>query len=686
MVSRVTKKKRSRNKAKSTIGLAGLCLTLLLNTVGVAAQHSSSIGLECEELVCNREIVVGFFQAGTCDEILRISIMPGEEGVVPARLINAVEEGSVSPDDLFLEVVDDNIVSTTIQLSELLSGNRGLRLWPASGLTATVAPSGIENQQHSVGDEATILLWPAEDPNVPEPLFQTGCPVTENELICRLPAGAWDLRIEMQSFSPVYKWAQHLREGQVLDLHRVELMGGATLNGYLKVNAPEVPDLSREATIEITPVTALNAMHDVKMRQIRAMKRVIHPRQDGEFVLTGVATESHLIQAFVAGVGSSAIRKIQVHEPVILNLESPIIVESLVHCVVQTGLAFDQYNKPLTLGLKGRLGDVDDLVELVLPIDPSGTTELPPIAPGTYFLTIVTSSGDELVFNKEVQVNHHNNFLMVNLEQIPVTGMVRLDNEPLGEAHIVFNGPRGEMVKTTADMEGQFVAVLTAGGLWHVDVTADMSSFHKNLNVDVVPGEPLNIELETTGIRGTVRDEALRPVSSASVKLVSIKDSAVLKTDENGQFEYSGLEPGEYFAQVSHPNRFDRSNLEVIKISSGEVVEHDFQLRFASIEVRGRLTSSDEKPVAFAEGTVFARNGYGDSIYLEPPQFSTNGDGRFLLRFPPEAANYRIVMSAEGYDVFMSSFQSILISEPFVVSRPSGGVLFLCPRGREFFY
>jgi hypothetical protein len=88
-----------------------------------------------------------------------------------------------------------------------------------------------------------------------------------------------------------------------------------------------------------------------------------------------------------------------------------------------------------------------------------------------------------------------------------------------------------------------------------------------------------------------------------------------------------------------------------------------------------RTALSDKKPVAFAKGTVFARNGKGDSIYLEPPQVSTNGDGRFLLRFPPEAAAYSTVMSAEGYDLFVSSYRSILISEPFVANRSSGGVL-----------
>lgn len=63
---------------------------------------------------------------------------------------------------------------------------------------------------------------------------------------------------------------------------------------------------------------------------------------------------------------------------------------------------------------------------------------------------------------------------------------------------------------------------------------------------------PPVIATETTGgIRGVVVDGAIVPIAGASVSVIGTEMAAT--SDENGAFVFSGLDPGTYFVQATHP-------------------------------------------------------------------------------------------------------------------------------------
>lgn len=59
-----------------------------------------------------------------------------------------------------------------------------------------------------------------------------------------------------------------------------------------------------------------------------------------------------------------------------------------------------------------------------------------------------------------------------------------------------------------------------------------------------------NITSDTGGIRGVVVDLSITPVLGA---VVSLSKEKTTKTDDNGQFNFTGLKPGQYFLRVEKP-------------------------------------------------------------------------------------------------------------------------------------
>lgn len=68
-------------------------------------------------------------------------------------------------------------------------------------------------------------------------------------------------------------------------------------------------------------------------------------------------------------------------------------------------------------------------------------------------------------------------------------------------------------------------------------------------------GTPEEVEATDTtgGIRGIVVDDAIRPIADAAVRITGAGADETATTDEGGTFTLSGLEPGTYFIEATHP-------------------------------------------------------------------------------------------------------------------------------------
>lgn len=67
----------------------------------------------------------------------------------------------------------------------------------------------------------------------------------------------------------------------------------------------------------------------------------------------------------------------------------------------------------------------------------------------------------------------------------------------------------------------------------------------------IFEGEDVAVSETTGAIRGVVVNEAIEPVQGATVTAMSTSLSDA--TDEQGRFTFSGLSPGTYFLEITHP-------------------------------------------------------------------------------------------------------------------------------------
>src|SRR5258708_36905800 len=105
--------------------------------------------------------------------------------------------------------------------------------------------------------------------------------------------------------------------------------------------------------------------------------------------------------------------------------------------------------------------------------------------------------------------------------------------------------------------------------------------------------------LNAQQVTGFARDDKGKPLSDASVALKNNKDSSVVKigiSNTSGQYEFSPVNPGNYFITLSHVGFVPRNSASFITKTEGNTLAPELSLSRAPKEMREALVMA-RKPL-----------------------------------------------------------------------------------------
>jgi peptidoglycan/xylan/chitin deacetylase (PgdA/CDA1 family) len=150
----------------------------------------------------------------------------------------------------------------------------------------------------------------------------------------------------------------------------------------------------------------------------------------------------------------------------------------------------------------------------------------------------------------------------------------------------------------------------------------------------------VDISQYTTGIiDGRVTDYTGNPVSDAFIQISGTdKDSTF--TDEEGNYQLVGLEPGSYTVSVTpSPYANLMSSWASVSVAAGEIVTQNFVLNPAG-SIGGEVTDVNGNPVA---GVHLYLSGY------ETPRYQINEEGKYIIPFLQDGTQTANI-DAPGWD------------------------------------
>lgn len=522
-----------------------------------------------------------------------------------------------------------------------------LQLWPAATVSMEVRAPSLALPPAETSIALTALREGLEQQPVEA---EVRCRAHEGKVKrCVVPAGAWHLRIQAAGLAPQYLWDVGLAPGSETDLGTIVLRTGATVVGRVEAASPG--DALPAATVVVVPARDLAQVAPEERRVWSAAARRTSVSPSGQFAISGLEAGAWLVSAdhpecpsgHIAVTVDTRFGVVELDRPMRLRCPAAVDVRVLPASVVpEAGL-------PLALYAVSLHGVADEAAaEGIVP--PAGTWRSPPLASGTYLLTLSDVSGSTLA-SRELVIDGEDVELEIELRFVPVVGRLILGRKGL-PGRIEFRSEHGASVSTEADGDGDFAAVFPHPGRWRPTVMWDWPTKHLMLpSIDVAAGKELIIRLPNTRLSGVVlHADGTTPAPSAVVTLQHTQGLlggyATATTDRHGRFNVAGFEAGRHTVTArieGHTSRPVQVNLDegrhtdVVLVLEGE--------RSMRCRVRAAGTAVAQAQVLGFPADAAGRNLVGFDL----PMGFTGPDGVVVLRTPSGTEKVRIVALAPGF-------------------------------------
>ena len=498
---------------------------------------------------------------------------------------------------------------------------------------ATLPPERAQLRISSPGPPSSAVLCSA-------PQVVADCRLDGPTFECAAPAGRHDLRLEVPGHAPTYWWDADLAADKKTPFPPVPLRLGGSLAGWVKVgtSAPEA-----RPKLVATPYRLGNPESPAEKERFAQLEMTATVAPNLFFQVSGLAPGTWILRAEAAGLAPSRIGPIDVVEgketwlPDVVELVPPVALD------VYLEPATDFEGRPWRILLL-RSASFSGVAETVKDIqaDAQGKARLSALQPGEYRLEIMDRA-DASWLEMLVDVRPEIPPLFLEIPAVKVAGELRIGTKAV-PGRIIFGAYSRPRIPMETDDEGRFEGVLPRSGEWKLIV--ERGQFELRLPpvlIDRKGERNLTIRLPDTALRGTVW-LAEEPAAKATVVLRSgispFSPLGSVVADENGKFEFLGIEPGPVRAVAALGKQ--TGEWVQLELREGGAVEQDLHIQ-PTRKVVGRLVTS-AGPIPGAAVVAF----FGNGPFPAQQQKSSGPDGSFDLEVPVKEDSFDLLVVAPG--------------------------------------
>lgn len=509
------------------------------------------------------------------------------------------------------------------------------------------------------------------------------CPATENlELQCEVPAAVLDLQVELSGYSSAYRWDVRVRPSAETHLGTLELGPASGIVGWVLAEGVQSP--IRGVEIEVRPRRTKAARQTLdKLRAEIPTQRTTTDRR-GFFRLHDLAPGAYVLVARQEGFATVR-TSVRVTASQLSRVADPPLI---LHIAEELDLYIDPPIPPSTTAAQWQasLSLVDRGQSILNTFDPfecsaAGVCHIADLARGLYTLTIRDAAGKRWA-SRELDFSSGVTPTFVNIPIIDLRGTVTFGDEPLADASVFFGGSSGiEMVSNT---EGRFSGFLPRSGAWSVEVQASEPPIRRNFKRVEVAARPtksyaeIELEMPDTRLSGTVVDAFGREVENAIVSATgydaTFDSFAQDHSDEDGEFDFSGLPPGRFILRAVVVRNGKRLQSPKQEMDLRSKVEHE-PVRLVveeTLEISGRIVSRG-RGVPGALVKMHAVQAMEIAVASETTDF----DGRFEASFPPGTLEVLSGVGAPGFGYKISRLRVNRRQELVIEVTQDAGTLVL---------
>ena len=512
------------------------------------------------------------------------------------------------------------------------------------------------------------------------PSATVDCPIAESELRCPVPAGVFDLRLDVDGSIPGYYWDIEIPEDATRNLGTFERTAGASVIGW--VEAPGSDTAFVTAQVELAPTLAGVAAPEDRDRT-NLQRITTRSTTRGFFQLRGVSPGRWTLLVTSPGYARGRL-ELTIDEPV--EIEAPsIILEKAAHLRLEIRPTTDPFRSPWIVAIErpSLVGGFSDS-ELRGKAE-DGVWESGPLDPGEVFLRLADSRGNTWwVEQLELGSGVREERLSIPVNRfegnLVLTGDLEGD-PPLSNAVVLISENEGNAkLRVVSNDKGNFYAFVRGDATWDVEVYhygRGIAAFFPSVELpELRRGEPWprrEFEIPDTGVWGEVVDSLGVPVTAPTMLFLyggrePEKYSLQMPVAEGG-FEIRGLPPGPLSLQA----RFDPTVTE--REGASELTDVDLRkdlllgpLRLELAEshrIRGVVTTPTGHGVAGTKVVALTETPEGRS-FRSVPVTHTDFDGTFELAIPSAATAAQLTFFPPGFGVVQTRID-LTTNEPLVV-------------------
>jgi hypothetical protein len=468
-------------------------------------------------------------------------------------------------------------------------------------------------------------------------------PLRDGELLCEVPAGRVDLRLQGTALIPEYRWSVAVKAGETRSLD-VKLERGAAISGWVRTLQEEIP--THSVLVSLAPESVGSFRYAV--RPLRTISLEATTRPWGFFRFPGVKPGRYVVRASEPGLPTAhsgpivieGDRSFEVPEP--LWVTPPVGLDITVH----PATAPDRRPWSFMLQPDRRMDEGEAWRPLTGTASRLGRWQIRGLTPGDYWLAVGLAE-DHVWQKQKVSLLLGTKSVNVQVPLIPVRGRLTWRGSPLTAA-LDFNNERGSAL-FHSDSEGQFQGFLPDEGPWQIGVSGSRElQFNLNLQgpVRVAKGAPfasLDIRIPDTALPLEVVDERGRSLPRSTVNVLGrIRNQAT--ADEFGKLTLVGLNSGPQCLLAAQGDPLRLSERTPVVLREGNELPPFRLVVPDKLGISGRILPR----LGFASGAQVLAWPTLSGAEIPAELLGTSEDGWFGLTLPPGTRKASFVVLPPG--------------------------------------